>query len=52
MTKEEGTKMATTNPPMVLYKIVLVQLSQNNVHEPEMQEWHFISVFLHKDAYK
>ena len=33
---------------MVLYKIVQVQLSQNNVHEPEMQEWHFILVCLLK----
>ena len=50
--KEEGTKVANNYPPMVLYKIVQVQLSQNNVHEPEMQEWHFILVHFHKDAYK
>ena len=50
--KEEGTKVANNYPPMVLYKIVQVQLSQNNVHEPRMQEWHFISMCLHKDSYK
>ena len=50
--KEEGTKEANNYPPMTLYKIVQVQLSQNNIHEPEMQEWHFISVCLYKDSYK
>ena len=33
---------------MVFYKIVQVQLSQNNVHELEIQEWHFILVYLLK----
>ena len=51
--EEEGTTVAYNYPPPnALYNIVRVQLSQNNVHEPEMQEWHFISICLHKDAYK
>ena len=50
--KERGTKETNKYPPMMLYKIVQVQLSQNNDPELGMQEWLFISVCLHKDAYK
>ena len=50
--RKRAQKRQSTIPPMALYKILRVQLSQNNVHEPEMQEWHFILVCLYKDAYK
>ena len=51
--RKREQKWQTTIPPMVLYKnSVGTTISKKKFLTPGMQEWHFILVRIHKDAYK